>query len=88
MARGKSFQTQRKLKGKKKTAGVKKGGRDSVCLFVVVCKHDNFRKNYQIGLKFDTPLEGPKRKDKFVNQPHPTKIVKIEVFFVFLKLFF
>ena len=36
---------------------------------VVVCKHDNFRKNYRIGLKFWTPFEGPKRKDKFVDQP-------------------
>ena len=34
-------------------------------------------------LKFCTPLESTKRKYKFVEQPHSTKIVKIRAFFVF-----
>ena len=36
-------------------------------------------------MKFGTPFEGPKRKNEFVNQPHPTKMVKIEVLVVFLE---
>ena len=49
-------------------------------------------------LRFETPLKQKKRvltfgklyqsqkcKDTFVNQPHPSKIAKIEAFHVFLK---
>ena len=38
-----------------------------------------------LGVRFDILLQGPKRKDEFVNQPHPTKIVKIGTLFVFLE---
>ena len=36
-------------------------------------------------MNFGTLYRSRKSKDKFVNQPHLTKIVKIETFFVFLK---
>ena len=32
----------------------------------------NFRNDYQIGLRFDTLLEGQKRMEEFVNQPFLT----------------
>ena len=35
----------------------------------LACKHYNFQKNYRIGLCLDTLLEGPRRKDEFVNLP-------------------
>ena len=38
----------------------------------MVCKYDNFRKNYRIGMRFCTFLERPKRKEGFVNQPFLT----------------
>ena len=38
-----------------------------VCLSVV-CKHDNFRKNYQIRFRFDTLFYSIKRKNGFVHQ--------------------
>ena len=42
----------------------------SVPIFiVVVCRHDNFRKNPQIEMRF----QNPKSKDKFTNQP-PAKL--------------
>ena len=51
-----------------------------VCLsvvVVVVCQRDNFWKNHQIGLRFVTLLQIPKRKDEFVITSHflPTFIV-------------
>ena len=36
-------------------------------------------------MRFDIFYRSRKRKDKFVNQPHPTKTVKIRAFFVFSK---
>ena len=48
---------------------------------------DNSRQNYRIELSFGILNQSRKSKDKFVNQSHPTKIVKIGSFFVFLKFF-
>ena len=45
----------------------------------------NSRWNYRIELSFGILYQSRKSKDKFANQTHPTKIVKIEAFFVFLK---
>ena len=39
------------------------------CLSVVVGKHDNFRKNYRIGLRFGILLKVSKRKNELANQP-------------------
>ena len=39
---------------------------------IVVCKRDNSRKNYRIGLHFDTILEVPKGMNEFVYQPFLT----------------
>ena len=41
--------------------------------------------NRIIGLSFGILYRRPKSKDEFINQPHPTKIVKIRAFFEFLK---
>ena len=58
----------------------------STCLSVVVGRrHDNFRYNYQIKFSFCILYQSPKSKNKFVNQPYPTIIVKVRAFFVFLK---
>ena len=46
------------------------------------------RKSFRIGLKSGTYFENPKRKNEFVKQPHPTKIVKSRAFFVFEFFFF
>ena len=39
------------------------------CLSVVFGKHDNFRKNYRIGLRFGILLKVSKRKNELANQP-------------------
>ena len=46
---------------------------------------DNSRLNYLFELSFGILYRSRKSKDKFVNQPHPTKIVKIGAFFMFLR---
>ena len=59
------------------------------CLFVVVvvvCKHDNFRRNYQIELKFVTTFEGPKRKNEFFNKPFLTMVLVLSIKNVFVKI--
>ena len=40
---------------------------------------------FTIELSLGTLYRSRKSKDKFVNQPHPTKIEKIRAFFVFLR---
>ena len=57
----------------------------SVCLSVAGRILDNSRKNYRIELSFGILSRSRKSKNKFVNQSHPTKIIKIGAFFVFLK---
>ena len=57
----------------------------SVCLPLVGCILDNSRYNYQIELSLCTLYRSRKSKDKFVNQPYPTKIKETRPFFVFLK---
>ena len=44
-----------------------------------------FLQNYQIELSLGILYRSQKIKDKFVSQPHPTKIDKIRPFFVLLK---
>ena len=53
----------------------------SVCLSVIGRILDNARQNYQIGLSLGTLYRSRKSKDKFVNQPHLTKIEKSRPFF-------
>ena len=60
----------------------------AILVVVVACKHDNFRNNHRIKLSFGILYQSRKKKDKFVNQPHLIKIVKMRAFFVFLKFFY
>ena len=46
---------------------------------------DNFQQNHQIELYFGILFWSRKSRDKFVNQPNPTKMIKIGAVFVFLK---
>ena len=59
----------------------------SVCLSVGRARH-NSRYNYQIELSFGTLYRSQKRKNKFLNQPHPIKIEGFSTTFVFLKIIF
>ena len=54
-------------------------------VLVVDCILDKSRWNYRIGLSFGILYRSRKSKDKLVNQSHPTTIVKIKAFFVFLR---
>ena len=55
----------------------------SVCLSVIGLILDNSRQDYQIGLSLVTLYRSRRSKDKFVNQPHLTKIEKTRPFFTF-----
>ena len=59
----------------------------SLCPSVVSRILDNSPYNHQIELSFGILYRSQKSKGKFVNQPHPTKIVKIREFLYFLLLF-
>ena len=54
------------------TPWLRKNGFNVSVVVLVVCYRDNFWKNHQIGLRFGRLLQGPKRKDEFVNQPRLT----------------
>ena len=48
---------------------------------------DNSRQNYQIKLSVGTLYRSGKSKDKFGNQPYPTKIVETTIFCVLVRNF-
>ena len=54
----------------------------SLRVVVVVCRHDNSRKNSQIEMLFGLLYQGSQSQK---NQPYPTKISKIRAFVVFFK---
>ena len=58
----------------------------SSSVVVVVCKHDNFRRIYQIGFGFGTLLEGTKRKDEFIKQPFFSTVLVLSIKNGFLKI--
>ena len=71
------------------------GTRKSFCLFICLsmCRSsrivgrilDNSQQNYRIYFSYVILNRSRKSKEKFFSQPHPTKIVKIGTFLVFLK---